>query len=59
MDRNLGLFFLNSFFCVFFLKVECGYWVFLECVIVDVEIFYIIDGFYFVECNVKFLVSIR
>ena len=59
MDRNSGLLLLNSSFCVSFPKVECGYRVFLECAIVDAEIFYTTDGSYPAECNAKLLVSTR
>ena len=45
--------------CVSFPKVECGYRVFLECAIVDAEIFYTTDGSYPAECNAKLLVSTR
>ena len=59
MDRNSGLLLLNTSSCVSFLKVECGYRVFLECATVDAEIFYTTDGSYPADCNAELLVSTR
>ena len=59
MERNSGLLPLSTCSCVSFLKVECGYQVFLECPTVDAEIFYTTDGSYPADCNAALLVSTR
>ena len=59
MEKNSGLLLLSTYFCVSFLKVECGHIVFLECATVDAEIFYTTDGSYPADCNAELLVSTR
>ena len=59
MERNSGLLLLSIYFCVSFLKVECGHGVLLECATEDAEMFYTTDGSSPADCNAELLVSTR